>query len=528
MSKKGSPQAPTAPDPTTVANAQSSANIASAQAQQKLNMVGSQGPNGSVVYQADPSQPGGYTQVTTLSPTQQGLYDASNSAQLGALGLANTQLGRIGTALGQTLDPGTSSLTYGVQGGPIQSSFDTGPAIQTGYASPSLQTSFNGGPGVSYGYNSGGPITRNFSQGQAVQGQVGAGDYSQAVQSAADSSYAQATSRLDPQWNLAQQQEQAQLANQGLSQNSAAYQNAMDQFNRSKTDAYNQANFSAQQQGLAAQAQGYGQQLSSSQFANAAAGQEYSQNLGQATFQNAAQLQQNQENLQQAQFYNQAQSQNFGQNQAQAQFGNSAALGQAGLNQQQAAFNNQAAGQIYNQNLGAATFGNTAQAQQYGQDYQNATLNNQALGQGFQQTAYSQQLPINDFTALLGSGQVQMPTGISYTPSQVGQTDVTGAYALNSQAQQAAYQAQLQQQNSLMGGLFSLGSAAIKYSDARLKEDVRRVGATDAGLPIYAYRYAGSPVTEFGVLAQEVAQSRPDAVYMTPSGFLAVDYGALA
>lgn len=50
------------------------------------------------------------------------------------------------------------------------------------------------------------------------------------------------------------------------------------------------------------------------------------------------------------------------------------------------------------------------------------------------------------------------------------------------------------------------------FSDARVKEDIRRVGETDEGLGVYTYRYKGSPVTQMGVMAQEVEQVHPEAV----------------
>ena len=57
-------------------------------------------------------------------------------------------------------------------------------------------------------------------------------------------------------------------------------------------------------------------------------------------------------------------------------------------------------------------------------------------------------------------------------------------------------------------------------SDRRLKTDIRRVGQTDEGTPIYTYRYVWGGPVQMGVMAQDV----PDAAVMTPSGFLAVRY----
>lgn len=55
--------------------------------------------------------------------------------------------------------------------------------------------------------------------------------------------YGKMTSRLDPQWQNQQNAYTSELANQGLDMTSPAYQTGMDQFNRAKNDAYNQANY---------------------------------------------------------------------------------------------------------------------------------------------------------------------------------------------------------------------------------------------------------------------------------------------
>lgn len=57
--------------------------------------------------------------------------------------------------------------------------------------------------------------------------------------------YAAQTARLDPQWQQNTEQEQAQLANQGLVPGDAAYDNAMRDFNQGKNDAYQQATTAA-------------------------------------------------------------------------------------------------------------------------------------------------------------------------------------------------------------------------------------------------------------------------------------------
>lgn len=89
-------------------------------------------------------------------------------------------------------------------------------------------------------------------------------------------------------------------------------------------------------------------------------------------------------------------------------------------------------------------------------------------------------------------------------------------------------QTQTQSQNAgLMGMLgFGLQAAPLLFSDRRLKEDIEKVGKTDDGLPVYTYRYKGSPTVHMGVMAQEVQKKKPEAVHKV-GGFLAVDYGAI-
>ena len=70
----------------------------------------------------------------------------------------------------------------------------------------------------------------------------------------------------------------------------------------------------------------------------------------------------------------------------------------------------------------------------------------------------------------------------------------------------------------------ALMAAPLAASDRRLKTDIRRVGKTDGGLPLYAYRYKAGGPHQLGVMAQDVAKVRPDAVGDIGGGFLGVDY----
>ena len=353
------PRPPAAPDPVQLANAQSAANTATAREQQRLNMVNTSGPQGTVRYIADPSAPGGYRQETALSPLEQQNYERSTGVYGSALDTAGQQIGRVNTALGQGLN------TEGL---------------------PELQ-----------GYNAPDFDRQRFE----------------------DSVYASQTRRLDPQFQRLERSQDARLAAQGLGANSEATRNLRSDFARDRADAYGEAANQAIQAGGAEQ---------------------------------------------------------------------SRAIQQA---------------------IAGGTFGN------------------QARTQGLQERAYVQNQPLQQLQALLGTGQVGMPQGIQYSPTGVGQTDVLAANQMSQNQLNQNYQARVGQQNALMSGLFSLGSAGIGASDRRLKRDIKRVGTMANGLPVYEYRYVWGRKRHIGVMAQDVLKAGIDAVVRHWTGFLMVDYGKL-
>lgn len=70
------------------------------------------------------------------------------------------------------------------------------------------------------------------------------------------------------------------------------------------------------------------------------------------------------------------------------------------------------------------------------------------------------------------------------------------------------------------------GEPTETVSDRRVKTDLHWVGMAK-GLPIYRYRYLGSPVQFEGVMAQDVLAKTPEAVRVWPNGLMGVDYGKL-
>lgn len=167
--------------------------------------------------------------------------------------------------------------------------------------------------------------------------------------------------------------------------------------------------------------------------------------------------------------------------------------------------------------MGQAQFAQQAQAMGNQASLQDASFTNNARANQLQEIYAQRNQPLNEISALLSGSQVGSPQFNSTPQTGVAGVDYTGLV-------NQKYQAELANHQSMMGGLFGLLSAPFAFSDRRLKTDIRRVGETDSGVPIYTYRFKGDPVTHMGVMAQELEDKQPDAVHEHSSGFLMVDY----
>lgn len=70
-------------------------------------------------------------------------------------------------------------------------------------------------------------------------------------------------------------------------------------------------------------------------------------------------------------------------------------------------------------------------------------------------------------------------------------------------------------------------SGITTISDVRLKENTLPLGRLGNGLGMYRFRYKWSNQQYVGVMAQEVAETNPEAVVSGSDGYLRVDYGRL-
>jgi hypothetical protein len=270
-------------------------------------------------------------------------------------------------------------------------------------------------------------------------------------------------SRLNPQLEEQRRAFDTQMANQGITLGSEAYNNAF----KNQSQAANDARIQAGLQGI-----GIGQQQQQQQMA--LQNQEYNQRLGMfnSQLQHRGQMANEAQNMYQSQFANRGQS----------------------LAEQQALMNSQMA----NQN------------QQYG------------IRTGLQDRPLNQLNALRSGSQVQSPNFINAPQ-----QATTGGVDYNQVAGLQNQYNMGLYNSKVGQQNSFMNTLGGLGGAALGFfSDERLKTNIQRIGTHDTlGIGIYKYEKFGVP--EIGVLAQELEQVKPSAVSVHDSGFKVIDLGAL-
>lgn len=336
---------------------------------------------------------------------------------------------------------------------------------------------------------------------------VGGGDLAGTFQQAQQAAYQNATASLDPQWQNQQTALQNQLADQGVMQNSEAWNKAMDDFQRQKQYAYSQAQNNAYQQGLAAQGQLYNQGLQSNQNA-----------FGQA--------------LSAGNFANAGQAQNYGQNLSNAQLTNSAQnqIANQGLTASQIAEQLQAAQTQAGATVGAASLSANAsmqnlQAQLAQQAQQNQFNNSLATrNQAINELLLQQQNPLQTINSLTSGSSVQSPNFTSTPGTNVGSTDIMQAIQNAYQGQLTGYNAQTGAANSNNAAMASIIAALI--CDRRLKKNIRKIGVLPSGCALYEFEYVWGE-KGIGPMADEVERVKPEAVFTLRTGHKVVNFARL-
>lgn len=150
-------------------------------------------------------------------------------------------------------------------------------------------------------------------------------------------------------------------------------------------------------------------------------------------------------------------------------------------------------------------------------------------GQAVQEALLQRSQPLNELIGLASGTQIQTPQYASTPQTALAGTDVAGITQQAYANQMNAYNQQQGQNNSLLGGLFGLGSSALMaFSDERLKEDITPTGKSVAGVPVKSWTWKGTGEKDVGVIAQDLEKKHPHLVDKThPSGFRRVNYGGL-
>jgi hypothetical protein len=232
-----------------LANAQSAANVAAIQESAKLNRINQITPFGTVNWtttgaSAPAAAPSSWTQQGTDWVDQYGnIVSGASGTQQRTL----NKMGQITTPTGNVSSGPPSVVYYGPNKLTTPGASGTGiPNTQVTELSPSGQTQLGYQNQIAEGLLGRGVEMLNnldtspFSL-SGIPQLPDQSDLQAAGKRVSDALYGQATSRLDPYWNQQSTNEDTQLINRGIYQGSEAYNKAMDDLARQRTDAYQTA-----------------------------------------------------------------------------------------------------------------------------------------------------------------------------------------------------------------------------------------------------------------------------------------------
>ena len=268
----GGGSAPSQPDPAATATAQGAANKETAIAQAELDRYNQVNPFGSLTWNIGPPAPGAeqnqWTATQTLTPDAQHILDQ----QMGA-----------GRQLSDVLNY-RAGLAKNVASAPV-ASMGTAPNSDAILGQTAMNTVVPAQQNLANQLPLAGQYNDMASQ-LAGQAQTAAGQYATDVAAVpgvptpdaayrdqvTNALYGQMQSRLDPQWGQAQDDLEAKLAAQGITHGSAAYDRDYGNQQRAKADAYQSAMNNAIAGGTAAEQAQFGMGLQANQQGMANAG----------------------------------------------------------------------------------------------------------------------------------------------------------------------------------------------------------------------------------------------------------------
>ena len=148
-----------------------------------------------------------------------------------------------------------------------------------------------------------------------------------------------------------------------------------------------------------------------------------------------------------------------------------------------------------------------------GQNAFNNSLSNSIATANFSNNA--RMLPVSEILSLISTS----PNSYDVAQAQ---------YNLLNKAYNDQYQVQRQYDNDqatrLLNTAKTAASIGATLSDARFKENLKKVGKLNNGLDVYLFNYKNDKTPRIGLIAQEVRKVKPEAVLEDKSGFLYVNY----
>jgi len=212
-------EAPPPPDPNQVAAAQTAQNRDTALYNAALNRFNTYTPFGSQEFSVTGTDPRTgapiYQQDIRLDPSQQALFDQQTNQNLALGQYGNTVLDRLTNA------------------GPIS----VGPDFQTGYNFAPINTALDPSIGLQSGFNQADPQMR-LDTGNLPGLPTDLGAFRDEAE---DALYARNTRFMDRDFDRREDQLRTRLANQGITEGSEAFENALTDFGQDREQAYQRA-----------------------------------------------------------------------------------------------------------------------------------------------------------------------------------------------------------------------------------------------------------------------------------------------
>lgn len=480
--------------------------------QTNANRVNQVGPSGSIEWVTDPTT-GQKVQKTSLTPEGQAALDAQNRITAGRSNAAADMLPGVTGGLSTPLDWGQMpTAPTGAPGSPTFGRVGAGPNLTTDFGK--IDPNTLAGVGQAQASSSSAQQAKEYDlQKDLDYSSLGAMPEADDAtrKRVEDAMFAQAKSRLDPQWEQTRREALDRRYAMGQREGDPSFNGTEDTLGRAQNDAYNQAIYSSIEKGGAEQSrlfdmamakrqQGVGEINNQGNFRNSALMNQYQQGLGNA--QMGTQVGMNNAN-------NATSVANA--NASRAQTG---ALAGLDYNRQGQVLGNQALQQGFQNDITSTGFNNQVGQQDFTNSLQGQDQQMKIREQAIQDALRQRYTGLNEMNAML-SGQQVNPN-----PSFQNYNTATGYEGPNTyDAWQTAQAQSAANRNAMIGAAASVAGGAMAMSDARLKSNVTRIGTTPGGYGWYEYDIGGR--REQGVMAQEVPA---EWTALHSSGYLMVDY----